>query len=92
MKLFIDDHIKVEGTIEELLDFLKGYTNQLKETVKPITVSPTFRKDLDNCEGCSIYERIKKGETIIDDSCYWCPKNPYKVTCTSQNTVKTQLL
>ena len=54
MKLFIDGHIKVEGTIEELLDFLNGYTNLLKDTVKPIAIGPTFRKDLDNCEGCSI--------------------------------------
>lgn len=86
MKLFIDDHIKVEGTTEELLDFLNGYPKLLKDTVKPIAIGSTFRKDLNNCEGCSIYERIKKGETIIDDSCYWCSKNPYKVTCTSQST------
>lgn len=28
------------------------------------------------CEGCSIYEDIKKGKTIVNDACTFCSKNP----------------
>jgi len=41
------------------------------------------------CEGCHIYERVKKGEIVVDDSCYWCPKNPYKVVVTCKDSTTT---
>lgn len=32
------------------------------------------------CEGCPIYEEIKKGKTVVNDACSFCSKNPFKVT------------
>lgn len=35
----------------------------------------------DDCEGCKIYEDAKKGILGINDACYWCSKNKYRVVC-----------
>lgn len=32
------------------------------------------------CEGCHIYERMKKGEPVVNDSCTFCANNPNKIT------------
>ncbi len=26
-------------------------------------------------------KKMMRGEYTVDDSCFWCPNNPYKVTC-----------
>lgn len=31
------------------------------------------------CEGCGIYEDIKRGKTIISDACNFCSKSPLKI-------------
>jgi len=86
MKLILNDGTKVEGTLEELLDFLKEY-KKVEKDIKPtypiVTTNPAIWPNpvANPCEGCPINERIKKGEMVVDDSCYWCGKNPFKVTC-----------
>ena len=42
----------------------------------PITPNP--------CETCHVYQKMMKGEYTVDDSCFWCPNNPCKVTCNSK--------
>lgn len=32
-----------------------------------------------SCEGCSIYEDVKKGKTIISDACNFCSKSPIRI-------------
>jgi len=91
MKLLLNDEIKVEGTLEELLDFLKEYKKLTKDEPKieppRITTNPDVWRDPSSCEGCPIHERLKNGEIVIDDSCYWCSKNPCKITCTAYSNV-----
>ena len=101
MKLILNDGTKVEGTLEELLDFLKEYKKLTKDDVKiePIypypdyPINPIIHPQVwyglsgkNECEGCPIYEKLKKGETVIGDGCSFCSKYPYKVTCTASNT------
>ena len=82
MKLILNDEIKVEGTLEELLAFLKEYKKLPKETIGPrITTNRGIWRDLTSCEGCPIYEKLKKGETVIGDGCSFCSKYPYKINC-----------
>ncbi len=96
MKLILNDGTKVEGTLEELLDFLKEYKKLTKNGIKiePIYPYPDYPinpithpqvwyglSGKNDCEGCPIYEKLKKGETVIGDGCYWCGKYPYKATC-----------
>ena len=42
-------------------------------------VTPSFTSA--RCEGCPIYEEMKKGKTVVNDACSFCSKNPFKVTC-----------
>ena len=36
-------------------------------------------KSPDSCEGCSIYDDIKRSKTIINDACSFCSKSPIRV-------------
>lgn len=100
MKLILNDGTKVERTLEELLDFLKEYKNLAKNDMKiePIYPYPDYPinpithpqvwyglSSKNECEGCPVYEKLKKSETVIGDGCSFCSKYPYKVTCGDQN-------
>lgn len=56
---------------EDIVDIkeLKFDTNPLHNIIK--TSNP--------CEGCSIYEDIIKGKTVVNDACSFCVKSPMKV-------------
>lgn len=41
-----------------------------------------------NCEGCYIYEQIKKGEPVVTDACTFCGTNPNKIICEARNNGK----
>ena len=44
-----------------------------------ISITPSVTPNA--CEGCHIYEEIKKGKTVVNDACSFCSKSPFKVTC-----------
>lgn len=43
----------------------------------------TLINNENGCEGCPNNPKYLKTPYIGDNSCQWCQKNPYKVTCTS---------
>lgn len=56
--------------------YLKDSTYyHFSENVKKSYVSTSTNP----CEGCSIYEEIKKSKVVINDACSFCSKNPYKM-------------
>ena len=34
---------------------------------------------------------MMKGEYTVDDSCFWCPNNPCKVTCSGINCTNSEM-
>lgn len=40
------------------------------------------------CEGCYIYEQIKRGQYVVNDTCTFCINNPNKITCEATNNDK----
>lgn len=55
------------------------YKSPLTTPIQPFTYM---------CEGCLIYEEIKKGKTVVNDACSFCSKNPFKVTYEATNNDK----
>lgn len=61
---------------------------------EPFYILKDMKKDINTvhsrqkCEGCYIYEKMKKGETVVEGFCTFCINNPNKITCWSMNNDK----
>lgn len=69
-------HFSVElNCTEYKRNILTGQVKDCEVGIMPLTTNP--------CEGCSIYEEIKKGKTIISDACNFCSRSPknWNVVC-----------
>ena len=55
----------------------KGYEELIP---KAINITPPLTAYRSQCEGCHIYEDIKKGKLTVNDACSFCANNPYKLT------------
>ena len=81
------DQIEKQETVEEVKPDTPTFTPDPKDiSITPYPYTPIFPAIQNNvCEGCPTYEKIKNGETVIGDGCYFCSKYPYKVTVTLKN-------
>lgn len=55
----------------ESTNIITGNFKDFEVGISPSTINP--------CEGCGIYEDIKRGKTIIGDMCNFCSKSPIRV-------------
>lgn len=50
---------------------------------KPLPSRLTTSDDWSGCEGCPNNPKHLKTPYVGDTPCQWCPKSPWKITCTS---------
>ena len=97
----IDELIKISEMLDIKFMFMYNTTPIQPFTITPtspyITLpeheegKPFILKDINvahsrqRCEGCYIYEQIKKGEPVVTDACTFCGTNPNKITCRGMN-------
>ena len=43
-----------------------------------VGITPLKQLVSNSCEGCSIYEDVKKGTRIIGDTCNFCSRSPFQ--------------
>ncbi len=98
MKATLKDGTVLEGTPEEIKEFLKdkednGFTITPAPAIIPQgpSLNGSFGSNANPCEGCDLYERLQKGEVVVDDRCTFCSKNPNKLTCISGGTTNTKV-
>jgi hypothetical protein len=73
-KLKNDEPFSIELNCKEYeSSILNGNTKDFEIGIMPLKQSVS-------CEGCSIYEDIKKGKTVVNDACSFCSKSPFKIT------------
>lgn len=68
----------LRNIIIELNKKLYNDNNLITITNPPHIISATQNND---CEGCDIYEEIKKGKLVVTDKCSFCSRSPFKITC-----------
>ena len=74
---------------QEIVEEIKPEKKEPEPIIPPHLdkmIFPTIKNNV--CEGCPTYEKMKNGEILIGDACYWCDKSPYKVTITYENKVE----
>lgn len=55
--------------------------DELDPWLKKPHIVYTTQQPTKSCKDCHVYQKMMKGEYTVDDSCFWCPNNPNKVTC-----------
>ena len=71
-KIKFDEPFSIELKCKEYeSNILSGHIKDFEVGISPLKIS-------NPCEGCSIYEDIKKGKTIISDACNFCSNSPIK--------------
>lgn len=74
LKLKNEEPFSIELKCKEYeSNILNGYTKDFEIGIMPLKSSVS-------CEGCSIYEDIKNGKTVVNDACSFCSKSPFKVS------------
>lgn len=81
----LDELIKISEFLDIKFEF--NYATVTIETTSP-NLYVSYTNSRQQCEGCYIYERIKKGEPVVTDACSFCGRNPNKITCEATNNDK----
>ena len=84
----IDELIKISEMLDIKFMFIYNTTPIQPFTITPTSPYITMVHSRQKCEGCYIYEQIKKGEPVVTDACTFCGTNPNKITCEATNNDK----
>lgn len=79
----IDELIKISEMLDIKFEF--AYVTESN----PISISPSITPNTwSGCDGCYIYEQIKRGQYVVNDTCTFCINNPNKITCEAKSNDK----